>query len=123
MNDTISSSSSTGLAPRFAAPLAYAGWWITGILFWLLETRDGYVRFHAAQSLAAFGLIAAMITAFTVLAVLSLSFLPGAFAGFVWAALLTWGGGVLLWMVSMWKAATGRLWRIPIAADLADRLM
>jgi uncharacterized membrane protein len=115
--------SSTGIAPRLAAPLAYAGWWVTGIVFWLLETRDAYVRFHAAQSLTAFGLIAAMIAAFTGLAVLSLSFLPGAFAGFVWAAILTWGGGVLLWMVSMWKAATGRLWRIPIAADLADRLV
>jgi uncharacterized membrane protein len=123
VNDAIRSTSSTGLAPRFAAPLAYAGWWITGILFWLLETRDPYVRFHAAQSLTAFGLLAGMVAAFSTLAVLSLSFLPGAFAAFVWAAILTWGGGVILWMVSMWKAATGRLWRIPIAADLADRLV
>ena len=120
MNDVLSS---TGLSPRLAASLAYAGWWITGILFWLLELRDGYVRFHAAQSLAAFGLLAAMIAAFSALAVLSLSFLPGAFGPFVWAAILTWGGGVILWAVSMGKAATGRPWRIPIAAELADRLV
>ena len=115
--------SSTGLTPRLAASLAYAGWWITGALFWLLETRDGYVRFHAAQSLAAFGIIAAMIAGFSALALVSLSFLPGAFSPFVWAAMVTWAGGVLLWAVSMWHAATGRLWRIPIAAELADRLV
>ena len=115
--------SSTGLSPRFAASLAYAGWWITGVLFWLVEARDTYVRFHAAQSVAAFGLIAAMIAGFSALAVLSLSYLPGAFSPFVWAAMLTWAGGVILWVVSMWSAATGRQWRIPIAAELADRLM
>jgi len=30
---------------------------------------------------------------------------------------------VLLWVVAMWKAATGHAWRIPVAADLADRMM
>jgi uncharacterized membrane protein len=116
-------SSSTGLSPRVAAPLAYAGWWVTGILFWLVEARDSYVRFHAAQSVTAFGLIAAMIAGFLALAVVSLSYLPGAFSSFVWAAMLTWAGGVALWLVSIWSAATGRQWRIPIAADLADRLV
>ena len=120
MDDVISS---TGLSSRLAAPLAYAGWWITGMLFWLLEIRDGYVRFHAAQSLVAFGLIAAMIAAFGAFAILSLSYLPGAFGPFFWAAALTWGGGMVVWGVSMWKAATGRPWRIPIAAELADRLV
>jgi uncharacterized membrane protein len=120
VNDLVSS---TGLSPRLGAALAYAGWWITGGIFWFLESRDSYVRFHAAQSLAAFGVIAAMIAAFFAFSVLSLSFLPGAFSPFIWAAMLTWGGGVILWVISMWKAATGRDWRIPIAAELADRLM
>jgi uncharacterized membrane protein len=61
--------------------------------------------------------------AFGALAAASLTFLPRAFTLFVWAAALTWIGGVLLWMVSMWKAANGDAWRIPIAADLADRLV
>ena len=121
MNDV--ALTSTGLSPRLAAALAYAGWWLTGLLFWLLETRDAYVRFHAAQAMTAFGLVAALTAAFSLLALLSLSFQPGAFSPFVWAAIVTWAGGVLLWLVSMWSAATGRLWRIPIAADLADRLL
>jgi uncharacterized membrane protein len=115
--------SSTGLSPRLAAPLAFAGWWMTGIIFWFLERKDTYVRFHAAQATAAFGVIALLILAFAALALASLSFLPRAFGLFIWAAGLTWGGGVVLSIVSMWKTSTGEAWRIPVAADLADRLI
>ena len=115
--------SSTGLAPRLGAPLAYAGWWITGLVLWLVERRDTYVRFHAAQAITAFGLIALFIGAFGSLALASLSFLPSAFGPFVWAAALTWLGGLVLWALSMWKAASGETWRIPIAAELADRIV
>ena len=115
--------SSTGLAPRVAAPLAYAGWWLTGSIVWFVERRDLYVRFHAAQAVTAFGLIALFIGVFGFLAVASLSFLPSAFVPFIWAAGLTWIAGLLLWALSMWKAANGEAWRIPIAADLADRMV
>jgi uncharacterized membrane protein len=96
---------------------------MTGLLFFFLERRDSYVRFHAAQATAAFGLIAGLILAFGLLAAASLSFLPRAFVPFIWAAGVTWSIGVLLWIVSMWKAATGGAWRIPVAAGLADRLI
>jgi len=116
-------SSSTGLSRRVAAPLAYAGWWVTGAVLWFVERRDRTIRFHAAQSIAAFGMVAFLILAFGALALASLSFLPAAFNLFLWAALATWVGGVILWIVTLWKAATGHAWRIPVAADLADRLI
>ena len=115
--------SSTGLAPHLAAALAYAGWWITGLLFWFIERRDPYVRFHAAQAVAAFGIVALLIAGFCLLALASLTFLPSAFVPFLWAAAATWLGGTLLWAVVMWNAARGRTWRIPLAAELADRLV
>jgi uncharacterized membrane protein len=115
--------SSTGLPPRLAAALAYAGWWLTGLLFWFVERRDRYVRFHAAQAVAAFGIIAALVAGFSLMAAVSLSFLPTAFTPFLWAAALTWALGIALSVVAMWKAATGNAWRIPLAAELADRLM
>ena len=105
-----------------AAPLAYAGWWITGAILWFVERRDPAIRFHAAQSVAAFGAIAAAIAAFCVLAFASLSVLPSAFMPFLWAAAVTWGIGVLMWLVAVWQAAAGHVWRIPVAAELADRL-
>jgi uncharacterized membrane protein len=118
-----SSRSSTGLSPRVAAPLAYSGWWVTGALIWFVERHDRFVRFHAAQSMAAFGLIAVLVTAFLLLSAVSLSFLPAAVNLFLAAAAAVWSGGLVLWVGVMWKAASGEAWRIPLAADLADRIL
>ena len=96
---------------------------MTGLLLWVVEQEDRFVRFHAAQAVAALGLIALLIAGFGGLAVVSLSFLPRAFTPFMWAAAVTWTVGLVLWIVAMWKAATGHTWRIPLAADLADRMM
>jgi uncharacterized membrane protein len=105
-----------------AAPLAYAGWWITGVIFWLVERRDGYVRFHAAQAIVAFGVIAVGMAMLWAIAAVSLVYMPNAFGFWVWTAAIGWGVGIVLWVVAMWNAATGRVWRIPVAANLADRL-
>ena len=113
---------STGLSPRTAATLAYLSWWVTGLVFWLIEREDRFVRFHAAQSLIAFGAVALLITAFLVLAAASLSFLPAAFTVFLTAAGLTWLGGIALWLVAMWQAANGGAFRLPLAAAWADRI-
>lgn len=115
--------SSTGLSSRVAAALAYSGWWITGLIFWVVEERDTFVRFHAAQAVAAFGFVALLIVTLFGLAVVSLSFLPAAFSFFAIAAIVTWASGILLWGVAMWKVANGTVWRIPGAAELADWMM
>jgi uncharacterized membrane protein len=115
--------SSTGLPPRLAAVLAYGGWWVTGLIFWLVERRDRFVRFHAAQSIAAFGLTALIVAGFGLAALLSLSMLPTAFSLFVWASGLTWLVGMLVWGAALWQAAHGRTWRMPLAGQLADRML
>lgn len=114
--------SSTGLSSRAAAALAYSGWWLTGAIFWFIERRDAQVRFHAVQATVTFGAIAAFIMLCAALAVASLSFLPAMFSVLAWLAVGAWAGGVMLWAVSMWRALSGDEWRIPIAADWAERL-
>ena len=118
--DTIDRSS-TGLSSPLAAALAYSGWWVTGVIICWLERHDRTVRLHAAQAVVAFGAIALLIMAFALLALASLSFLPSMFGVFAGAALLTWAGGLALWAVSMWKAARGDQWRIPVAGMWAER--
>ena len=113
---------STGIAPRTAATLAYAAWWITGVIFWILEREDRFVRFHAAQAIAAFGAISLMVIVFAGLAAASLSFFPSAFTSLLGAAFCSWVAGLLLWLVTMWKAANGNAFRIPLAARWADKL-
>lgn len=114
--------SSTGLSSRTAAALAYGGWWVTGLIVWFLERRDPLARFHAAQSIVTFGAIGLLIVLFGFLAAASLSFLPAAFTPLISAAIGAWVTGVALWVVSLWRAASGKAWRIPIAADVADRM-
>ena len=114
--------SSTGLSPRTAATLAYSGWWVTGAIVWLVERRDPFVRFHAAQAVVVFGVAALLIALFGALAVASLAMLPATFDLFVGAATLTWAAAVGLWGIAMWKAAGGDEWRVPIAAGWARRL-
>jgi uncharacterized membrane protein len=114
--------SSTGLSSRTAAALAYGGWWVTGLIVWFLERRDPFARFHAAQSVVAFGTIAVLIVFFGFLAAASLSFLPSAFTLLMGVTIFAWVLGVALWTVSVWKAASGEDWRIPLAAEYADRL-
>ena len=115
-------SSSLGLPSRTGAALAYSGWWITGAIFWLLEREDPVVRYHAAQSIVVFGITALLVGVLGVLAAASLSFLPSVFGFFVGAAVLTWVGGVILWLTAMWKIVSGDEWRIPVAAPWVERL-
>jgi uncharacterized membrane protein len=95
---------------------------VTGAIFWFVERRDPFVRFHAAQAVVVFGLAAFLIVVFAGLAVASLAFLPATFGFFVVAATITWMAAVVLWGIAMWKAAGGELWRVPIAAGWAERL-
>jgi uncharacterized membrane protein len=37
------------------------------------------------------------------------------------AAFMTWLAGLGLWLLVMWKAASGEMFRIPLAAGWADR--
>ena len=96
---------------------------MTGAIFWFLEREDQFVRFHAAQATVTFGIIAALIGLFGALAIASLSFLPSVFAVLITAAAVTWVVGVIVWGVSVWKAASGDEFRIPVAAGLAERLL
>jgi uncharacterized membrane protein len=114
--------SSTGLPPRAGAVLAYLAWWVTGALMLLVERRDRFVRFHAAQSLAGLGaiwLLGAVVYA-TAFAVLSVS--ATGFTTLLWLALGIWAAGVGLWIVCLVKVSRGEPWRIPLAAGIADRL-
>ena len=92
-------------------------------MFWFVERRDEVVRFHAVQATITFGVLAAIIALSGMLAMVSLSFLPWGFSIFVTVAAVTWMTGVILWLISLWKVSSGDEWRIPAAADLADRLL
>src|SRR6266705_859993 len=46
---------SMGMQPNVAAGLSYVLGWITGLVFFLMEKQNRFVRFHAMQSILFFG--------------------------------------------------------------------
>lgn len=85
---------------------AYLLGFVTGVVLLLVEKEDKFVRFHAMQSTVVFGLIflAGMVP------------VVGWLAGVVLAPL-----SLILWLVLMWKAYQGELFKLPMVGDFAEK--
>ncbi len=101
---------SVGLDENVAGLLCYVLVWISGLAFFLLETENKFVRFHALQSIVVFGVLT--------VASLVLSFIP-VVGGFFFAVI--WLLGVVLWIVLMIKAYQGIRYKLPWAGDFAEK--
>ncbi len=115
-------SSQSGLAENVAGLLCYVLGWITGLIFLLIDKRP-FVRFHAAQSIVVFG--ALMVIRIVVGMMFVSGGLVGVTAGFSLGAILFWLVslvGLILWILLMVKAYQGERYRVPVAADFADKL-
>jgi uncharacterized membrane protein len=122
MTSPTATASSTGLAPNVAGALAYLLGPITGILFFLLEKENRFVRYHAAQSIT-LGLV--WIALSVLFSVLSGMLVMVPVLGWLVALLLSvvFGlGGFFLWLFLMWRAFQGREWESPIAGPMARKL-
>jgi uncharacterized membrane protein len=110
----MSQSSGTNLAPNVAGALSYAFGWITGLVFFLLEKDDDFVRFHAMQSIIVFGL-------FSVIWIVGMIFwwIVPILAWIVWT--IIWIGTLILWIILMIKAYQGEKFKLPVAGDLAEK--
>ena len=113
---------STGVDARLSALLCYLAWWVSGIVFLVVEHRHRGVRFHAAQSTVLFGGLSAVILVLSLASVAALFISPAAFQAVWMFAYLVWFVAVLLWVYVMVKTFRGESWRVPVAGDLAARL-
>ena len=101
---------STGLSENVAGLLCYVLGWVSGIVFFLIEPNNKFVRFHAIQSIIVFGILN--------IASLILGWIPFIGAFFAWII------GVLsfiLWIVLMIKAYQGTRYKVPWAGNLAEK--
>ncbi|MBI5026698.1 MAG: DUF4870 domain-containing protein [Nitrospirae bacterium] len=113
--------SSSGLQPNLAAALAYVLTVITGIIIFVIEKENKYVRFHAMQAIL-FG--AAWIILWIVLGIVSiaLAFVP--VVGWIISAVIYLGlglGGFILWLFVIYKAYQGERFKLPIVGDIAEK--
>jgi uncharacterized membrane protein len=105
--------SSTGLDSNIGGLLSYVLGWITGLIFFLIEEKDEFVRFHAMQSLIVFGAITVVSIVLGIL--FMIPFLGPILGAFFWIAT------VVLWIILMVKAYQGERYKLPIAGNLAEK--
>ena len=110
---TTGNKTSTGLQENVAGLLCYLGWWITGIIFLILEKDNKNIKYHAWQSIFAFGGITVILI---ILDIIGFIIWP-----FFIIYYIVWLIGVILWIVSMVKAYQGQTFKLPIAGDIAAK--
>ena len=99
-----------GLDENVAGALAYSLGWITGAAFLLFEPSNRFVRFHAWQSLILFG-------GLSIAWVVALSFLV---IGGLFAFIVILPLSVILWLLLMFKAYQGELFKLPVVGPMAE---
>ncbi len=103
---------SMGIEENIAGLLCYVLGWITGIVFLVLEKNSRFVRFHAMQSLITF-LSLTIINWIAGIIPLIGSLLSTAIV------LLS----LILWLILMFKAYSGEMYKLPVVGDLAEGLI
>jgi uncharacterized membrane protein len=90
--------------------VSYLLGFITGIILLLVEKQSKFVRFHAMQSTILFGgiFIVNIVLGFIPI----LGWLVGLLLSFV---------AFILWIVCMWKAFQGEMYKVPFVGDLAEQ--
>ena len=101
---------STGMQANVAALLSYLLWFITGIVFFLTEKENKFVRFHAMQSIIIFGFLFVIGLILPFIPILGWIFLP-----------ILWIAEIVIWIVLMIKAYQGEYFKLPIAGEMAEK--
>lgn len=100
----------SGLQENVAGLLCYVLGWVSGLILYLIETDNKFVRFHAVQSIIVFGF----------LNIVGIVFGWILYIGVVVSSLV----GLLsfaLWIVLIIKAYQGSMYKLPVAGDLAEK--
>jgi uncharacterized membrane protein len=95
---------------------------VTGLVFLFAERQHRGVRFHAAQSLVVFGVLSAVMLASGGASAVAFFVAGPSFRLLQAAGNVVWLGAVALWLVLLLRTWRGETWRVPMAADLADKI-
>ena len=101
---------STGMKPNMAAMLSYLLGFFTGVVFYVLEKDNKFVRFHAMQSIIVFGFLFVLGLVISVLPGINVVLLP-----------ILWILELILWIVLMIRAYQGEKFKLPIVGDIAEK--
>ena len=105
--------SSLHMDPNLAGALCYLLGCISGILFFVLETQNKRIRFHALQSILIFTVLTLLSLGSAVLAILT-DFVP-----FRLASSTIWILHFVVWLVMIINTYQGKTIKIPGIGDFA----
>jgi len=113
---------STGIEANVAGLLSYVLGWVTGLIFFLIEKDNKFVKFHAMQSMIVFGaLFVAQIGVGMLLGafiMMRLVFFIPLFSLLNTLIILV---ALILWVILMVKAYQGEKFKLPVAGDIAEK--
>jgi len=104
--------------PKTAAGLSYVLGWITGIIFFLMEKQNRFVRFHAMQSILFFGglsVLSIVLQVVTGLNIPFISFLTLCVNGLLGIV------GLVGWIVLLINGFQGKYFKLPVIGDYAEK--
>src|SRR5581483_6363463 len=106
------------MEPNTAAGLSYLTW-VAGLIIFLMEKQNRFVRFNAMQEILLTGvavivwfvmLVVGIVLAFTVLGCVILPL-----------ELLLYAALFVLWLICLINAFQGKYFKLPVIGDLAER--
>ena len=123
----VADSPTAGMDENVAGLLCYIFWWVSGLIFLLIDKRP-FVKFHAAQDIAfniamaiiafAFWIVAFVITAITT----AIFHFPIGFLTFLlWPVI-----GIAFfatWIFLMYKAYNHEKFKLPIIGDMVEKMV
>ena len=113
-----------GIGERIEGALCYVLWFISGIIFLIMERDNKFVRFHALQSIATFLPLFIVVTEIEkIISMPTMVFQMNIFGMLIYMVLLSviWTLIAVLWLLLIYKASRGEKYKLPIVGRIADR--
>ena len=110
MTEQPGNKTSIGIQENIEGLLCYVLGWISGIVFYFLESKNRFVRFHALQS----------IIVFAVATILMIIFDQIPKAGLI-LALIIFAFSLVLWIILMLQAYQGKMYKLPWVGNFAEK--
>jgi uncharacterized membrane protein len=113
----------SGFQPNIAAALSYALTVVTGILMFVVEKENKYVRFHALQSIL-FGAIWMIL--WTLASIGSTRLWAIHILGLIITDVIFFGvvlGGFVVWLFLLYKAYKGIRFELPFLGKIVQRIL
>jgi len=113
---------STGLSARTETILSYATWGLGGLVFFVIERKNRFARFHAAQSIVFFGGATILLGVLHLISIIPLlGFVLSVPLSFITTAVTI--VAVLVWLLMIFLMYRGNNFRLPFVSGYADRLL